>query len=124
MELREVQTKETEKHSQTMQLQKVLQTYNLSLNGVINIIRFLDRKPYLLAVLLEAHEQISKIFGDVPVRLTVALDPEEGWETLSVIIKVKLPVTDALTLLDRFETEWFAKLENIGTELNFDVEII
>jgi len=125
MELKEVQTMgKSEKYTQTVQLQKILDLYSLSLNDVVNIIRFLDRKPRLLPILIDARGQIKRIFGDVPVRLKVEVDPEEGWETLSGIIKVQLPVDQALLLLNRLENEWFVKIEDIGIDLNFDIEII
>ncbi|MCI0692344.1 hypothetical protein L0337_10125 [candidate division KSB1 bacterium] len=79
--------------------------------------KFLQRHDQLSQHLVEAHQQIKKIFREnaVQVSLEYAHDSEENFEGLFAIVKTDLSPERALDLLDRLDDEWF--LEHVSPEI-------
>jgi hypothetical protein len=86
-------------------------------NNDSEIRKFLQRHDQLNQHLVEAHQQIKKIFREnaVQVCLEYANDPEEDFEGLFAIVKTDLSPERALDLLDRLDDEWF--LEHVSPEI-------
>ena len=87
---------------------------------------FLRSHQHLATTLTEAHQPITEVFGeDVRVRLEIHRDPEEGWEELFAIVETCLPPSDALDLLDRFDEEWWLRVDTQATRgLEVDVDAV
>ena len=86
---------------------------------------FIRKYPHLIGVLLEAHEQIKRVFHKhvEEVRLQYVRDPEENFEGLSVDIRTNLSPELSLDLLDRFDEEWWLDVNNeVRAELIIMVE--
>ncbi len=79
--------------------------------------RFLQKHDQLRQHLVEAHQQIKKIFREnaVQVSLEYAYDPEEDFEGLFAIVKTDLSPEQSLDLLDRLDDEWF--LDRVSNEI-------
>ncbi len=93
-------------------------TYTLKNHGEIK--QFLIVNDDLIPILVEGYEQITKIFGDVPVYLELHSDPEEGWEELFIVIKTGYPTKKAFELENKLFEEWFIRImDKVNGRLNF-----
>jgi hypothetical protein len=76
----------------------------------IEILRFLERYPFLVSLLVEADTHIEKHFPLSLIFLTVVTDPEEfGTEQLIVYIATDLGPDEATDLLSDFDKKWWLK---------------
>lgn len=107
------------------QLHDVFQHYDVSADQVIEVVRFLSTHKYLLHILLDARSHIKRVFGQSPVFLEVDQDPNEGFEELFGVIMVAADPKMALSLLARFDQEWFIKVaRQTRSKLNFTVDTV
>lgn len=74
---------------------------------------FLNEHTNLDSALIETHAQIKRIFGKHIVEIILSLnkDAEEDYTGLSITVKTSLKTEEALTLLDKFDEEWWLDLE-------------
>ncbi len=89
--------------------------------------RFLQARPHLIEVIIEAHLHVSEVFGPhSKVELEVFSDPEvEGQEQLFANILTSLPIDEALSRLDRLDKDWFLdQLGQVNGQFNFDLEFM
>jgi hypothetical protein len=76
-------------------------------------------------VLLEARLHIKRVFGGAEVSLEVEDDPEGDFEELFCVIALRVGPENALSLLRRFDDEWFGEAGKLTNSLlNFTVETI
>ena len=70
---------------------------------------FLEKNAFLAPLLLQANSKIRDYFtASLPIALDVSIDPENGeYKELWARILTSLPPADALTLLTRFDEEWW-----------------
>jgi len=75
--------------------------------------RFLLTHDYLIEYLFEAFDQIKKIFKEnlIEIRLEYDRDSEEDFEGLFVNIKTNLSPEPSLDLLEKFDEEWWLKVD-------------
>ncbi len=78
-----------------------------ALDDPVGIHRFLRENAFMEEVLWTAREQLGRFFGDAPLALRLSQYPEEGANELLLLIRTSLPASEALSLLDRFDTEWW-----------------
>ena len=72
------------------------------------IVRFLEKSPFLTSLLMEAHRNIMKFFPHPLVSLTVATDPEEfGADQLIASIATGLGPDEATEALRLFDKKWW-----------------
>lgn len=84
---------------------------------------FLLTNDYLIEILFEAPEHIYRIFGQVPVRLELHRDPEEGWDELFIVIKSSYSAEEAFKLENRLAEEWFLnRIKDTRGRLNITEE--
>lgn len=104
-------------------VKNIFMLYEIDVDQGKDIIRFLKSNTDLIPVLIEAWPQIKNIFGEVKVRLELERDPNEGWEELFGMIKVKDNSEDALYLRNKLGQEWFLpSYSNLIGRLNFGIE--
>lgn len=74
---------------------------------------FLNEHTNLDGALIETHAQIKRIFGEhiVEIELSLNKDAEEDYTGLSITVKTTLKTEESLTLLDKFDEEWWLDLE-------------
>lgn len=77
------------------------------------IAAFLNEHTNLDRALIETHAQIKRIFGEHIVEIVLSLnkDAEEDYTGLSITVKTSLKTRESLTLLDKFDEEWWLDLE-------------
>ncbi|MCU0240547.1 MAG: hypothetical protein MUC29_13990 [Pyrinomonadaceae bacterium] len=88
---------------------------------------FVSENLYLLDLLEEVPSRIYNYFGDnQKLALRVSHEPEfPNSSELWVDILTKLPATEATTLLDKFDEEWWLdNLERTNYKLNITLEFI
>ncbi len=74
----------------------------------IEILRFLERYPFLVSLLVEAYPYIETYFPLSLIFLTVVADPEEfGIEQLVAYITTDLGPDEATDLLSDFDKKWW-----------------
>ncbi len=79
----------------------------------LEIRSFLFSHDNLIPILFEAPEKIRKIFGNAAeLYLELSQDPEEEWEGLFIIIKTNIPPEKSITLLNRFDEEWWLYVDD------------
>jgi hypothetical protein len=86
---------------------------------------FLHAHPFLVPLLVEAHDRIAHYFEPSPeVVLEVITDPEaEDDHELFVFIRTALPPDEAIRKLDWFDQEWWLEASpRAKCLLNIDVE--
>jgi hypothetical protein len=69
-----------------------------------------DDNPQLVPLLLEARQQVERVFGsDVPMVLEVVQNPEaaDASSELFAYIQTPLPVPEAREKLERLDEEWW-----------------
>jgi hypothetical protein len=87
----------------------------------VNTFLYRAGKP-VIDILKDAPNQISRVFGNVPLHLKAIHDPEEDFEALFIKIKTDLPAGRALDLLDELDNEWWLNVDkNIRKILAVDV---
>ncbi len=94
-------------------------------NNPIEVKTFLFDHDHLYDTLYEANKRIKRIFEDcvVNIYLQVVKDPEENFEQLFVIIKTDLTPDKSVSLLDRFDEEWWLEIDyKMRQGLEMDVE--
>ena len=90
------------------QLQDLTVLYKVG-DSIEIISGFIARNLFLVDLLKDARQKISEYFGDefIP-RLEISYIPESNiLDELWVLIPTKLPVSQALDMLDRFDEEWW-----------------
>jgi hypothetical protein len=72
--------------------------------------RFLERYPFLVPLLIEAYRNIQRCFPLSLVYLTVISDPEEfGTDQLTAFIATNLEPERAIDALNNFDKTWWLK---------------
>lgn len=69
--------------------------------------QFLRENPFMEDVLWTAREQLGRYFGDASLALRLSQYPEEATNELLLLVRTSLPASEALSILDRFDTEWW-----------------
>lgn len=103
---------------------ETIQTIDVELDGLFKmrnpdpIKDFINSHVSFQNLLIEAHKQINRIFGEHAreVRLRKYVNPEEGDEGLTITVKTDLDVEKSLDLLDRFDDEWWLDAKKDHTE--------
>jgi len=91
------------------------------------VIGFIKAYPFLAPLLLEAYGKIAEYFGPrTDVVLEVVSDPEAAnHRELFILVRTGLTPSEALTLLERFDQEWWLDAsEKARCMLNVDVEYV
>ena len=87
-----------------------------------------DGNPQLVPLLLEARENVERVFGsDAPVVLAVVENPEaaDSLPELFVYIQTPLPVAAAREKLEQLDEEWWLDaLPRAGGRLNIALEYV
>jgi hypothetical protein len=85
----------------------IIDSFNVVDRGEVS--DFLTARPYLISVLFEARERISRIFPvDTTVILDLARHPDPGSRPELVLrIVTPLPMSEGLARLDRLDEEWW-----------------
>ena len=81
--------------------------YNL--RGESEVFKFLEDKPSIISLVLEAHERIRDYFGSsTELVLEVITDPEatEDYE-LVIFVRTNLSPDDAFRMLEQLDEEWW-----------------
>jgi hypothetical protein len=72
------------------------------------VLRFLERFPFLVSLLLEAHGQVENYFPRSPVSLEVVADPEVADDCQLVLsIATDFAPDEAVDRLERFDEDWW-----------------
>ena len=73
------------------------------------VLAFLEKAPFLVPLLLEAHPQIKRSFPGSPVFLEVSVDPEgeEPEKLLAAIQITGLSAHEAVDRLHQFDQRWW-----------------
>jgi hypothetical protein len=79
-------------------------------------IAFLQQNEFLIPLIIEALDQIEKIFGYTETVLKLESDPEEDHQELFLYITTDLEPYDALKLLNELDDIWW--LDNIHRAKN------
>src|SRR5438132_4139644 len=78
--------------------------------GRSDILRFLEKYPFLVPLLIEAHYYIEKFFPYSQIFLTMVTDPEEfGSDQLVASIATNLDPEKATDALSAFDKTWWLK---------------
>ncbi len=86
----------------------VLQRWYFFRGERVDILRFLERYPFLVSLLIEAYYSIVEFFPHSPVYLAITTDPEEfGRDQLTVFIATDLGPDEAVEVLSRFDKKWW-----------------
>ena len=93
-------------------------------NNSDDIKRFILKHRELLEILLNADNEIHKIFGsNVRLQLELHTDPEEEWDELFIIIKSPYSAEKAIELEKKLFNEWFINIiDKVNNKLNFAEE--
>jgi len=82
--------------------------------------RFLEGNPQLLNYVIESKKVLNAIFDNAVLNLRLSVDPDEGTQTLFIVINYN--ETDSSQKLERFDEEWFLdKLPACAGKLNFQL---
>jgi hypothetical protein len=105
-----------------LEVDELKQLYNL--RNEAQIVAFLDITPLLYIFLREIQPVIQNYFPDENLALEMTFDPEEEDAILFVVVETKMPVDKALTILNRFDEEWWLAQpseirSNIVVDVNF-----
>lgn len=79
------------------------------------VLQFLEKYPFLVPLLLEAHEHIRHYFPDSPLFLQYVPDPEIDYSQLVVYIATDLEPEEATDTLDQFD-DWWVEVPNRGQD--------
>lgn len=91
-----------------LSLLEVLQQWYVFRGERTEILRFLERYPFLVLLLVEAYYYIEKFFPQSLVFLTVVTDPEEfGADQLVAFISTDLDPDEAVNALSAFDKKWW-----------------
>ncbi len=71
------------------------------------VLQFLEKYPFLVSLLLDAHGTIRRYFPDSPLFLAYVPDPEIDDPQLVVYIATDLESEEALDSLDKFSWDWY-----------------
>lgn len=77
-------------------------------------LQFLEKYPFLVPLLLEAHQPIRKYFPDSPLFLEVVTDPEarsRDEDMLWIYIGTHLDSEEAIDTLERLDDDWWLDAE-------------
>lgn len=87
-----------------------LQRWYLFRGDRLKTLRFLERYPFLVPLLVEAYRNIQRCFPLSLVYLTVISDPEEfGTDQLTAFIATNLEPEKAVDALSNFDKTWWLK---------------
>jgi hypothetical protein len=95
--------------------------------AVAHVKSFLEKNVFLTPLLLEANSKIREHFGTLStIALEVSLDPENGkYQQLWARIQTGLEPADAITLLTKFDDEWWLEASvNSKNLLNIKLEYV
>ncbi|MBC7233979.1 MAG: hypothetical protein H5T68_12145 [Chloroflexi bacterium] len=112
-------------HASELQFRLIEQRYILRRRA--EVIGFIKAYLFLAPLLLEAYGKIAEYFGPrTDVVLEVVSDPEAAnYRELFILVRTSLTPSEALTLLERFDQEWWLDAsEKARCMLNIDVEYI
>lgn len=82
---------------------------------------YLRQYPFLCPLLLEAREQVRRIFGAATrPALEVSVDPEDWSRQLFIVVPTQLNAKAALALFDQLDEEWWLEAsERADFRMNF-----
>jgi len=106
------------------------QLYNAIFEGLYmirdneSVNKFLNQHPELPKYLTDARVALDSIFGqETEYILDIFCDPESNHTNLSVNIRPKSSIDEALDHLDQFDRQWYLKhIKQIGHILSFNLE--
>lgn len=79
------------------------------------VLQFLDKYPFLVPLVVEAHGHIRHHFPDSPLFLEYVPDPEIDYPQLIVYIVTDLNPDKAIDTLDKFDG-WWVKVSDKGQD--------
>jgi hypothetical protein len=91
------------------------------------VAEFLDRRPFLSDLLMEAYNKIIEVFGKgTPVKLKLFHDPAyPGSSKLFAVISTSLSAEEAIKLEDKLDqTWWIQNLDRARCQFNITVEFV
>jgi hypothetical protein len=68
---------------------------------------YLAARPALADVLTEAPNEIARFFPNAPLRLETHTDPDDGSETLVLLIRTTLEANTAIDRLTELDNAWW-----------------
>jgi len=92
-------------------IRQLEEIYSLENNNKIK--EFLSAHKSLYSALFNTYEQIQKVFNEhiANVGLEFINDPDEDFEGLAITIKTDLNPESSISLLDRFDDEWWLDVD-------------
>lgn len=89
------------------------------------VLAFLRNNPRSGELVLQAYQQLDRLFGPDPqIELTLISDPEaiEVQQTWFGHIRMQLPVPEAIAKLHEFDETWFLDaVRHVNAKLNFSL---
>jgi len=104
-----------------------IENLNIKYRDYEKIEKFLLTHDYIIEYLFKAYNQIKRIFEEniIEIILEYYRDPEEDYEGLFVSIKTNLSPESSLDLLEKFDEEWWLKVDfKIRSVMNIMVNTI
>lgn len=102
--------------------QHIFHFYSIS-ESSCDVYSFLAKHTEVADVLLEAKDILESYFSNSKFLLELQYDPEDGSETLYVVIKHENEYEQSRAELDRFDKVWFLpRLSRVGISLNFALQ--
>ena len=85
---------------------------------------YLRQYPFLCPLLLEAREQVRRIFGaETSPALEVSVDPNDWSRQLFIVVPTRLDAKAALAFFDKLDKEWWLEAsERADFRMNFKPE--
>lgn len=85
------------------------------------IIEFLEKNPFLIPLILEAHPHIRKHFPESRLYLNIVLDPEINNDQLAILISRpdNLNAEERIDTLERIDDDWWLDAEKLAQEKMF-----
>lgn len=105
------------------QQQQILNYYTIE--EINDVVKYLNKHPQLINLLLKAPSEIKKYFPVEKLRLKLYVDPESPqWEYLILAICANsVHVDEALNKLDNFNESWWNNASRgVAVNLSIDVE--
>lgn len=107
------------REGEAMESARSIAGYNVK--NPLEVLSFLLWHPYLIKTVLEAPQEIKKVFGDVVPTIEVYRDYEyPKWQALLVKVSVSGEVDDAIAKLDKLGEDWFSCKSNLGMSIDVD----
>jgi len=104
---------EYKQHKMNAEFKNKIETLNIKYRDYEKIEKFLLTHDYIIEYLFKAYNQIKRIFKEnmIEIILEYYKDYEEDYEGLLVNIKTNLSPEPSLGLLEKFDEEWWLKVD-------------